>query len=44
MIEWGKGGGKGGSSKQRGEQKLTPLHLIFKMHVSDTLHQINSSY
>jgi hypothetical protein len=36
MIEWGEGGGGGGGSKQRGQKKLTPLHLIPKMHVSDT--------
>jgi hypothetical protein len=27
-----------------GKNKLAPLHLIPKKHVSDTSHQINSSY
>jgi hypothetical protein len=36
MIEWREGGGRGGDSKQRGQEKLAPLHLIPKKHVSDT--------
>jgi hypothetical protein len=39
-----RGGGGGVGSKQKGQEKSTPLHLIPKMHVSDTSHQINSSY
>jgi hypothetical protein len=27
-----------------GQENSTPLHLIPKKHVSDTSHQINSSY
>jgi hypothetical protein len=44
MIEWEEGGEGGGGSKPRGQENLTPLHLIPKMHVSDTQHQINSNY
>ncbi len=44
MIEWKEGGGGGGRSKQMGQEKSAPYHLISKMHVSDTSHQINSSY
>ncbi len=44
MIEWKEGGGGGDNSKQRGQKILTTLHLIQKMHVSDTSHQINSNY
>jgi hypothetical protein len=39
-----KGGGGGGASKQKGQKKLAPSHLIPKMHVSGTSQQINSSY
>jgi hypothetical protein len=35
MIEW-RGGGRGGGSKQRGQKKLAPLHLVPQKHVSDT--------
>ncbi len=45
MMEWKEGGGGGGGgSKQKGQEKLAPLHFIPKMHVWDTSHQINSSY
>ncbi len=44
MIEWKEGGGGGGDLKQKGKKKSAPLHLIPKMHVSNTPHQINSSY
>jgi hypothetical protein len=44
MIKWGEGGGGRGGSKQKGQEKLAPLHLIPKLHVSNTSHQINSSY
>ncbi len=44
MIDWGEGGGGGGGSKQRGQEKLAPLHLIPRMHVSNKSHQIKSSY
>ncbi len=44
MVEWKEGGGGGGGSKQRGQEKSKPLHLIQKMHVSNTSHQIKSSY
>jgi len=43
MVEW-REGGRGSNSKQKGQEKLAPLHLIQKMHVSDTSHQSNSSY
>ncbi len=39
-----KGGGGGGGSKQKGQEKIAPLHFIPKMHISNTLHQIDSSY
>jgi hypothetical protein len=44
MIEGREGGGGGGGSKQRGQEKSAPLHFIPKMHVSNTSHQIDSSY
>jgi hypothetical protein len=40
MIEWREGGGGGGGSKQKGQEKSAPLHLIPKMHVGNTSHQI----
>jgi hypothetical protein len=39
-----RGRGGGSHSKKKGQEKSAPLHLIPKMHVSDTSHQINSSY
>ncbi len=44
MIEWREGGGRGGGSKQKGQEKSTPLHFILKMHANDTSPQIDSSY
>jgi hypothetical protein len=45
MMEWKKKrGGGGGGSKQRGQEKLAPSHLIPKIHVSGTSQQINSSH
>jgi hypothetical protein len=35
-----RGGGGGGYLKKKGQEKLAPLHLIPKMHISDTSHQI----
>jgi hypothetical protein len=40
-----KGRGRRRQLKAKGPlEKLAPLHLIPKKHVSDTSHQINSSY
>jgi hypothetical protein len=44
MVESREGGVGGGDSKQRGQEKSKSLHLIQKMHVSNTSHQIKSSY
>jgi hypothetical protein len=44
MIEKREGGGGGGGSNQKGQERSSPLHLIPKMHVNDTSHQINSTY
>jgi len=44
MIKWKEKGGGGGNWKQRGKNKLAPLHLIQKMHVNATSHQISSNY
>jgi hypothetical protein len=44
MIERREGGGGASISKQKGQEKLAPLHLIPKLHVNNTSHQINSSY